>query len=834
MPVYAEQADAEEEVYTSIPSLDYSRAAAGPNRTGSMFNAGRPGVLAYLGTFVNDSENEMIAEFYLKNDGPDAPCFLISPKELREIGLVGTAAALNADGYIDIARLPNVTFAYDEEAQTIRFFTADNSALVPNIISMSAGQRYFSNGRFVMDEEDGDNLPRTDTGGLVNYTLYADSGSRHFSNMWGLPGLASQFEGRLFSKYGTITSNEIVRFAEGAYRDSVRLDTNYNYWDEKRLTSITAGDFINRGLNWTRPVRMGGFQWRRNFAIRSDLVTMPLPSFSGSAAVPSSMDVYINNLRRSSTEVPVGPWRINDVPVVTGANEARVVVKDALGRETVTEVPFYASLDMLAKGLSDFSVEGGFLRYNFGTRSHDYSHDFAASGTVRYGLADHLTVEGHGEYTRDFYNGGAGAVFNLGALGVASVSGAGSTWRGKSGTQAAVAVEMERWGMRFYARSERTFGRYYDLASATTRRSNFRAFRPPPYGDDDWEYRYENNRPIKSLDQVSLGVPLQFDPTTLNISYTAGDYYGGYKTQFVSFSASRSFGRRIYGYASAYKDLKEDRHYGVYAGLSVTFNNNVQASGNVLHDRHGTSYQTEISRYDTQEIGSAGWRLRAVEGAREEHSAYGSYRARMARLAGSVEQVRNYSRVTAEVEGAIVVAGGGIFGSNRIEDSFAIVDVGAPNVPVLRENRPYGKTGRSGRLIVPDLPSYQPAKISIDAEHMPLNAFATEVDKRVTPAYRGGVVTRFTVEDTGRNALLTVVDASGAPLELGSLVEDEKGSQLATIGYDGQAFLPLAGYTLPAQFMVKRAYGGLCRLVLPRNIALGGLSGATQIHCTDL
>jgi len=48
------------------------------------------------------------------------------------------------------------------------------------------------------------------------------------------------------------------------------------------------------------------------FNIRSDLVTMPLPSVSGSAAMPSSMDVYINNLHRDSSELPAGPYRITD------------------------------------------------------------------------------------------------------------------------------------------------------------------------------------------------------------------------------------------------------------------------------------------------------------------------------------------------------------------------------------------------------------------------------------------------------------------------------------------------------------------------------------------
>ena len=42
-------------------------------------------------------------------------------------------------------------------------------------------------------------------------------------------------------------------------------------------------------MNWTRPVRLGGGQVQRNFGIRPDLITMPLPSLSSSAAVASTV-----------------------------------------------------------------------------------------------------------------------------------------------------------------------------------------------------------------------------------------------------------------------------------------------------------------------------------------------------------------------------------------------------------------------------------------------------------------------------------------------------------------------------------------------------------------
>ena len=68
-----------------------------------------------------------------------------------------------------------------------------------------------------------------------------------------------------------------------------RLDSTLTYDDPARLATARLGDLISGGLSWTRPIRLGGIQLARNFGLRQDLVTLPLPAFSGTAAVPSTI-----------------------------------------------------------------------------------------------------------------------------------------------------------------------------------------------------------------------------------------------------------------------------------------------------------------------------------------------------------------------------------------------------------------------------------------------------------------------------------------------------------------------------------------------------------------
>jgi outer membrane usher protein len=154
------------------------------------------------------------------------------------------------------------------------------------------------------------------------------------------------------------------------------------------------------------------------FWLRPDLVTLPLPSAAGSAAVPSTVDVFVNNVRTSSQQIESGPYRISNVPAVTGAGTARVVLRDASGRETVTNLPFYVSPKLLAPGLFDFSLEAGMPRLSYGTTSDTYFPTFAGSGTGRWGVLDWLTVEGHAEAGAGLVNAGAGAAMRTGASGL--------------------------------------------------------------------------------------------------------------------------------------------------------------------------------------------------------------------------------------------------------------------------------------------------------------------------------------------------------------------------------------------------------------------------------
>jgi outer membrane usher protein len=151
---------------------------------------------------------------------------------------------------------------------------------------------------------------------------------------------------------------------------------------------------------WGRSVRFGGVQYSTNFATQPGYITFPSIASGGQAALPSTVDVFVNNALVAQKTVLPGPFSITNIPTVNGSGNVRLVVRDLFGREQVISQPFYASVNLLKAGLEDFSYEAGVERSNFGTESGDYGHA-VASATYRRGLTGRLTGEIRGEASRD-------------------------------------------------------------------------------------------------------------------------------------------------------------------------------------------------------------------------------------------------------------------------------------------------------------------------------------------------------------------------------------------------------------------------------------------------
>ncbi|PPD13644.1 MAG: hypothetical protein CTY25_15110 [Methylobacterium sp.] len=729
-----------------------------------------------LEVFLNGDATNLIAEFYRHPDGR----FSSRRSELREIG-VAVPKGDDKD-VLDLADIPGLGLRYDEPAQKLFVELAPEMRLARDYAAND-------NGGHVTQENV---AVSRDFGQVLNYNLYGTSTRGYGRSARTFNTGSVTFDHRAFSPFGVL-QNTAIAGTTLAKTGILRLETAFVFAHPETMTMTTVGDAISGGLNWTRSVRYGGGQVSRQFSLKPDLVTAPLPSVGGSAAVPSTVDVYVDNIRVASREVGAGPFRLNNIPVPGESGLARVIVRDVTGRETVTTIPFFTSSRLLAAGQFDFSLDGGVPRYNYAVQSADYGRRWIGLGTMRYGLTETVTLEAHGEATPGLANGGAGVTLGLGRFGLLNLAGAGSWHRETLGGFAYASWQNTIHGVFVGLSTQRTFGRFEDVASVTAR---------PVIGDTSGDLTdsgffvvNRSARMPRAIDRLTVGVPLPAWNASMAASFVNLERADGDRSQLLGLTYSQTFARHYNVFVSAYSDLARSRQTGISAGLSFPLGDDVIVTSSVSATRDDRSFSAEAIRPMGTKAHDYSWRLYTNEGTNPQRGASAAYRNPWAQVTAGLRQDNAFIGGYAELDGAVVATPGGVFASRRVNDAFAVVDVGASGVEVLHENRPVAKTDWSGKAVIPDLRSFQRSKVAISPETVPAGTHITLTEQDVIPGYRGSSTVRVKTIAAQDTARVKIQNEKGEPIPIGAVLTHQETGINYAIGYGGMVFIPGIGDT---------------------------------------
>lgn len=703
-----------------------------------------PPVRLLLEIVVNGQDTGNVGRFYQSGDA------LLAPRgELASLGLI-LPLDTDENGLVALGSLKNVTYWINQASQTL-MIVATAGGIEPTQL----------NGR----GESAEALPvETGTGTLLNYDVLANSQLGGDSAYGPRNVVSGLFDARIFSPAGILDSSLIAGNADtGSSQAVIRLNTTYSYAEPDQLRLYQLGDFISGSLSWSRSVRMGGAQIATNFAEQPDLITYPLPTISGQAAVPSSVDVLVNGVRQLSAQVNPGPFEVTQLPVVNGSGQISVVVHNALGQQVTETLPFYATPSMLAVGLTAYSVETGFVRRGFGFVSDDYQTP-AASASWRYGVAQWLTVEAHGEAASRLAEGGAGIVFTADNAAVISLSGAGSHSGGSTGMQYAAQIEHTDPYFNLGASVQQATPGYRDIAALS----------------DD---------PVPRLIlQAGIGVNC-CAAGSVGMNFTKIQSFDEDET-IVTLSYNRAISGRAYVSADAFREFGHGGGSGVMLSLSLLFGQRGSIDiGPTINDGQAAG-MVQVTQA-TPTLGDIGGQFLASDGQRQPAHAFGelSYYSPYGLFGAGIDKSGGSQTLRATADGALAFEDGALFATNTVYDSFAVVDTnGVAGVHVETENRPAGETGASGKLLVPDLRSFEVNHIDIDPNDVPINDTLDSPSRLVRPQDMAGVIVKFPIMPSN-GAILRLVDPAGAVLPLGSTARLEGSAQVMTVGYDGEVFL---------------------------------------------
>ncbi len=595
----------------------------------------------------------------------------------------------------------------------------------------------------------------SDTGGFFNYDLTAT----HSSSQTAGGGL---LELGVFNGLGSGTSTALLRHDQTDDRISlVRLDTTWRRDEPQRLRTLILGDTTSRATAWSGAVRFAGIQYGRNFQTRPEFVTLPMLNLAGEAALPSTLELYVNDALRLRREIQPGPFSIDEIPAITGSGQARLVVRDILGREQILSRDYHASQRLLRQGLHDWSWEAGFIRENYGREDFDYGRALSAA-THRYGITDRLTGEVHAQWLEDQGMAGIGASWLL--PGGVVAHGASAYSHADHGSGHLHIIGLQRQGRRYSAGFESQF------ADAGFTRLGSRPDRPLPA---------RQHRAHASTRLHATG--------SLSLSYTAQHFRQRDDVEFLTARFSQRLGNLGLLNLTALHYLDQDET-ALTASLSIPMSR-PRTSAWINASWRDDNQQATMQVQQSLPPGSGyGYRLRAGLGDRPRHQASLSRRHAYGTWQFEVAQASSQTATRANVSGGIARIGGQLFASRRIDDSFALVRVpDFSDVGIYADNQEVARTNAKGHALVPRLRAYERNRLRIDHADLPLGTRIDGIEETIAPYWRGGVIVDFPVART-RDAFFRVRLEDGQPLPLGAAIEDEHG-ELWPVGHRGEVFL---------------------------------------------
>ncbi len=604
--------------------------------------------------------------------------------------------------------------------------------------------------------------PRPSPGAMLNYDV-------SLSHDAGTASGGAALEAVFFSAMGNLVSSALVTDT-GTERYATRLDTYWRYDLPQRMEALVIGDTVGVGGGWSSPVRFGGIRWGRDFGLRPGFVTLPQISLTGAAALPSTVDVLVNNVVQSSQPVQPGPFDLTDVPIVTGAGQIGLVVRDLLGRETVIQQSYYAAPVLLAPGLSDFSFEAGWLRTGYG-RDSDYGASFGAA-TWRQGISDSLSAEGRVELQANRCAGGVSIASLLGTWGVGYTALAASSGNIQGPSESGQLLKL---GL------ERSTGR----ASATLRYERAsRGF--APFGEAIGPLAAGQRSRESWL--ASLGGSLG-GPISAAMSYVRQSRWNGDRVQWVGLSLSAPLGQHANLNASINKRLDGDKGLSAGVYVNVRLDDRMSASAQMDRDSRG-ELQGSLSAERNAPAGPGlGWRVQASSTAGQRASGALHYNSNYYEL-GLQAVVDRQVAARVGARGTVGWFEHMPFASRPLgESSVAVVKVdGIEGVPVYRSHQIAAVTNARGLAFVAGVLPWQKNQISIDPVDLPLDVEVASPIQEVTPYARSGVLVDFGARRS-RQALLVLLQPDGTPIPVGAKVRLLPGGPEFAFGRRGEAWV---------------------------------------------
>ena len=599
-------------------------------------------------------------------------------------------------------------------------------------------------------------------GGFLNYNVFYQSGD------YSEQANATTDIG-IFWKNTFFNSNHIFRKNylqdEQNFQSHTRLNTSLTFEFPKKFTTLQLGDNVSMPTGITQSYYFGGFRWGTNYTSRPDFVYWNTPSFQGSALVPSTVDLIINGNKAYNTKINPGEFNLNNHINFRGLGQAEMIVEDIMGNKTVQNIPIFVNERLLKKGLNDYSLSAGKLRYNFSEDSDDYREWFG-SAYFRRGVTEKTTLGSVLDVSKDLKSVGLLWSQYLYKLGLFELNSAYSD--SKKGEGYTVSTEFKRDTEKYSVGIKSQY--YSDDFNMLGMEDNLNGqgyYFPerenlvyisksniPVLGNLSLSYVEQKYRPIAERDDKKIFSIRSSRNLFENLNMSLGVSYetGSEKDHRVDLSLSYRFNDKHSAY---YNQTDNDS-----SNLTI-----IRNTSNAV----GVDYAVGAGRVHGENTGNISTRIKT----------------KAADLDLQYLQTGDSQRYSANLMGAVAWLGNSFGLSKLVNNGFSLVKITeSPNIDVYRNDLFIGKTNKNGEIFIHDLIPYTNQHLSFNENQLEIENKVETARKTIMPLNKRGYIVDFPVVHT-REVSFKLVNEKGELLPQGSqIIVDQNQDDIYPISSD--------------------------------------------------
>ncbi|EED9464786.1 fimbrial biogenesis outer membrane usher protein [Salmonella enterica subsp. enterica] len=555
--------------------------------------------------------------------------------------------------------------------------------------------------------------------------------------------------------------------------------------DIKQLTSTFRGGELSTSSSILDNFSFyGGSIINNREMLKSNLYNYS-PIVQGIANSYAEVSIKQNELLVYKTNVPPGPFYLEDLNLPIYGGDLLVTIKEADGTEH-SFIQTYSTLsEMLRVGMYDYDIFFGKTRIS----SENYDDANFVLADYAYGLRNGWTVYGAGLFSDKYQAVGFGNTFSLGVFGAAStdVTFSRSLRNGDS-------RDGQSYNLK-YSKSALDTGTTVTLASYRYNTKDFYSFMEHLYNGED----YGISARIKNRWSLQLSQNLN---AYGHVSFTGNryEYWNGSVTKSAAIAHSFSVGELSVSTAYSLDDTininnvtKKNKQLSL--NLSLPFSAFGSKSQLATRVRYGMRHSQNNTWNNVSLYGkfNDNWDYTLQQDWVGNQSSSSSISVSnmndMNNISASFSKGKQYSATSVMASGSIVAHQYGVtLSPDNISGGATLVHVdGVKDVSIKGRGL---KTDSLGNAVISSLDFYNKNSISIDPNVLPDNVVIQQSEKTVYPS-RGAIVLADYDVLKGKQVIFRVKKKDGTPIPFGSVVSlrSSKVNSTGIVGDDGHVYL---------------------------------------------